>query len=131
MAGVEELYRELDAAADRRDLEAILELVHPEVEIVARRSAIQGEYRGVAGTREFWEDTFLTFTHFSARADEQRLLGDDSLLVIGEIEIEARESGIRTHVPFAAHVVARDGLLIGWHDYGKRDLALVALGLAD
>ena len=129
MPGIEDLYRELSAAADRRDLEAILELVHPEVEIVARRSAIQGEYHGAAGTRKFWEDTFLTFTLFSARADEQRLLDDASLLVIGEIEIEARGSGIRTHVPFAAHIVAREGRLFRWHDYGQRDLALDALGL--
>jgi hypothetical protein len=49
---------------------------------------------------------------------------------VARIRIKGRGSGIETEVPAAGTFTFRDGLLIHFKDYGDRQKALEAAGLA-
>ena len=78
---VERLYRAYDAF-NRRDLDAYLALIDPEVELTPRIMELEGGsyYRGHDGVREWWRTLFAVFPDFSTEILEVRDLGD-SLIV--------------------------------------------------
>src|SRR5215208_2701486 len=76
-----EVVRRVNEAFDARDIEALLAEHHPDVEIVALRSQIEGPYRGHDGLRRMAADVFGADL-FELRIDEMRDLGN-RVLVFG------------------------------------------------
>jgi hypothetical protein len=70
-------YRAMDAF-NRRDLGAYLALTDPEVEFTPYEVSVQGgePYRGHAGVRTWWEESFAVFPDLRAELYEVRELGD-------------------------------------------------------
>jgi ketosteroid isomerase-like protein len=127
---VESFSRGIDAI-NRRDVEACLETMQPEVSFAPIRSQIEGVYRGHAGVRRWFADSVESFESFRVNPTEIRDLGDNRLLMIGTLHLRARGSGIETDLATAGIAVHRDGLLLDWKDYGDSQKVLEAAGLSE
>src|SRR5512132_2915911 len=124
---VESFSRVIDAI-NRRDVEACLETLQPEVSFAPM---IEGVYRGHAGVRRWFADSVESFESFRVNPNESRDLGDNRLLMIGTLHLRARGSGIETDLATAGIAVHRDGLLLDWKDYGDSQKVLEAAGLSE
>src|SRR4030095_8260786 len=74
---VERLHRGYDAF-NRRDLDAFLALMDPEVELMTRFMELEGDpyYRGHDGVREWWRALLAVFPDFNSEVLNVRDLGD-------------------------------------------------------
>ncbi len=102
---------------------------HPDVEHVPRRSATEGAYRGLAGMEQFIADTREIFEKFELRY--QLLDLGERVLAWGEVHVRAKGSGIETDIASAGIYEFRDGKIARWEDFGSKELALDAVGLAE
>ena len=83
-------------AFNRRDLDAYLALIDPEVELTPRIMELEGGsyYRGHDGVREWWRTLFAVFPDFSSEIVEVRDLGD-SLIIAVRVRGHGVEGGPR------------------------------------
>jgi ketosteroid isomerase-like protein len=102
---------------------------HPDVEFLPLRAATEGAYRGIAGIERFVADTPEVFEKFEPRF-ELRDLGE-RVLAWGAIHVRARQSGIDTEISMGGVFEFRDGKIVRWQDFGSKDEALKAVGLAE
>jgi ketosteroid isomerase-like protein len=73
---VERAHRAFDAL-NRRDLDAFLKLMNPEVETNSTIGPMEGHsYRGHHGVRDWWRDLFAVFPDFRAEILEARDPGE-------------------------------------------------------
>lgn len=124
-----ELFRrgaELFARGD----EAVLELIDENAELITLRSATEGAFRGHQGVRAFFADNRESFDLYEPQFDEVRDLGDGRVLGLGSIRIRGRGSGVVTEAQMAIVAEFRDGRMTYYRDYGDRQAALEAAGLA-
>ncbi len=126
---VELTYQVYDAI-NRRDLDAFLELMDPDVEAVPRQAAVEGVYPGHAGIRQWWADLLDVLPDFAVEVFEVRDLGDMTLAAVRFLG-----HGADSETPFEEAVwqlgKARDGKCIWWRVYGTEDEALEAAGLRE
>jgi ketosteroid isomerase-like protein len=128
---LERLHRGYDAF-NRRDLDAFLALMDPEVELTTRFMEVEGTpyYRGHDGVREWWRTLLGIFPDFSIETIEVRDLGD-SLIVA----VRVRGHGIEAGVPFDQVVwqaiKLRDGRATWWRNFASEADALEAAGLEE
>jgi ketosteroid isomerase-like protein len=104
--------RALDAF-NQRDLVRLLELCDPGIEIVARRSAVEGAFVGHGGARR-WALEALEW------APDYRFVIDEVRVVDGIIHVTGRErgvgrAGIAIDDPLDARVVVDGGRIIRVH----------------
>jgi hypothetical protein len=101
-------YRAIDAF-NRRDLGAYLSLQDPEVEFIPYEVKVQGgdPYRGHAGVRTWWEESFAVLPDLRAEVYEIRDLGDRTF-VHGRLRGRGAGSG--------APIDRTMWLLNEWHD---------------
>jgi ketosteroid isomerase-like protein len=125
-----ELFHRAVRAWSEFDEETALELSSDDIEFHALRSATEGPYRGHEGIRAFFADNRESFEVFHPSYDEIRDLGDGRMIGLGSIRIRGKGSGVETDVPSAVVVTFRDGRLAQLRDYGDRQAALEAAGLA-
>jgi ketosteroid isomerase-like protein len=125
-----EVVRRTVAAFGAGDHDALFDLMSEDVEFFALRSATEGTFRGHDGLRAFLADNRESFEIFEPLHDEFRDLGDGRVLAFGTIRIRGRGSGVETEVPSAVLVTVRGGRVAYFKDYGDRDAALAAAGLA-
>ena len=125
-----ELIRRAVQAWAEFDEEKALELASEDIEFFALRSATEGTYHGHEGVRAFFADNRESFDLFQPEYDEVTDLGDGRVLGIGSIRIRGRGSGVETDVPSAVLATVRDGRIVHFRDYGDRQAALQAAGLA-
>ena len=73
-----EAVRRAVEALNRRDLDAFLATMDPEVEFYSRIVELEGggPYRGHAGVRRWWDDLFAITGDISTEIEEIRDLGD-------------------------------------------------------
>jgi ketosteroid isomerase-like protein len=92
---VERLHRGYDDF-NRRDLDAFLALMDPEVELTTRFMEVEGTpyYRGHDGVREWWRTLLGVFPDFSIETIDVRDLGD-SLIVAVRVRGHGVEGGPR------------------------------------
>lgn len=112
------------------DTEAFLLGIHPDVEFIPRRAAVQGTYHGHAGMREYIAENAESFDLFEVRNAEFRDLGG-RILAFGTVRVRGRESGVEVTHPTALLVTFRDGKIIRFQDFGERGDALEAAGLSE
>ena len=125
-----DLMREGIESMNRRDIEAVLRGMDPEVRFEHRLAALQGSFVGLAGVRGWFMDLAEAFDSWRISCEDIRYLGD-RVLALGTIRATGRESGVETELPLAIVAEYRDGLLTDFTDYGDRADALEAAGLGE
>jgi ketosteroid isomerase-like protein len=113
--------REIDTAA-----------VDPEVEAHTPLSSTRGgPYRGYDGMRQWIADIDDQFEEWYSRPDDWTDLGDGRVLVLGELHMRGRESGIELDQPMGWVLSFRDGKLIRYDVYADHGEARRAAGIDD
>jgi ketosteroid isomerase-like protein len=121
-------------AFNRRDVEALLEELDPEVVwYPALPVLVGGEatvYRGHDGVREMLRDLCLAFAETHVELSEIRDLGD-RLVAIGRTRARGKESGAETESPWGGIAEHKDGRAIRIRTYLDPKEALEAAGLRE
>ena len=123
-----ELVRSLFDAFSARDVERIVALTDPDVEIVSLRSALEGVFRGHDGVRRWARGLLDTAENSWVEPDELRS-ANGRVLVIGRQGGRGNESGVPFEGPLAIVVEVRNGLLLRSQAYASADEAREAVGL--
>ena len=127
---VDAAYAAFDAF-NRRDLDAFLELLDPDVEFRSLLAGMESSYHGHEGIRRYWEDVLTVSPDFTLEVVEVRDLGDGTLT-----KLVARGHGAASDVPYEqtlwslAQARGRDkAVLIA--NYATEAEALEAVGLRE
>jgi ketosteroid isomerase-like protein len=119
-------------ALNRRDTEALLEVVDPEVEWhPAIQSRLAGDaiaFRGHDGVREMMRDFYETFGEIRFETSEVHEIAD-RVLGIGRLRVRGVGSGAETESPIAYLVEFRGGRVIRVRTYLDPDQARRAAGV--
>jgi ketosteroid isomerase-like protein len=129
-----ELMRWLIDAFNRRDLTVFVSKLHGDVEwvpaLIPRAEAgPETEYRGIEGFWRWIAETDEVMAEFRVEADSYRDLGDDRVLLLGQVIGRGRASGADVHAELGQVFTFRDGLLVSYRGYLDRAEALEAVGL--
>ena len=128
-----ELLRRAVDAYNRRDVEALVAELDPEVEwMPALPGLVAGEaavYRGHEGIAQMFADLFEVLDEIHFSYDDVRDLGD-RVVAIGSIRTRGKASGAETESPYVNVADLRDGKGIRLRGYLDVDEALAAAGLA-
>jgi len=129
----EDLARRAWEAFNRQDYEALLELVHPDMEWRPAQGpgGIEGQvYLGRDGYRKWlYEDLPEVWENFHAEELEFADTGDGRVMISGYIAGKGRGSGAEIRVPFSQLGWARDGLIVRIDGFLTRDGAREAAGV--
>jgi uncharacterized protein len=119
-------------AANRRDIEALLAELDPEVEWHARLPMAGGDavYQGHEGVRAFLQDMWETLADTKFRFPEILDAGDQ-VVGLGRFSARGEMSGIETGTPFAYVVEYRHGKARRVRAFLDHDEALEAAGLSE
>jgi len=120
--------REGIEAMNRRDIDAVLVGMDPEIRFEHRLAALQGSFVGVDGVGRWFADLAEHFDTWRIACEDIRDVGD-RILALGTIRAIGTESGVETEFPLSVVARYRDGLLTDFIDYGDRYQALEAVGL--
>ena len=125
-----EVFKRIVAAFNRRDLGAVLELMDADVEAVPLLGDVEGDYRGHAGVRRWWESLHDVFPDFVVEVVEVRDLGEVSLATL---RYRAHVAGSDTPVEAPLWMVARwrRGKCVWWGAFATEAEALEAVGLQE
>ena len=122
-----EIVRQLLAAVNRRDWDAMLETGDPEIEIVTLMS---GTHRGHAGWRRLVEEMADEISGFQFIPEDLIDVVQDRVVAVTQWVGTGRTSGIAvpdTHIGFV--YTLRDGLVVRQEHFRNRAEALKAVGL--
>ena len=130
---VEAFKRGVDAY-NRRDVEALVEELHPRIEwrpllpvLLGGEAAV---YRGHEGARRGIQELEEAFTELRAEPVEFRDLGE-RVVAIGNLHGRGKESGVVTESPIVWLVDFEDGKVVRIREYLDPDEALEAAGIED
>ena len=114
-------------AWSRRDIDALLEVVHPEAEARPILGANIGVsvYRGEDGMREWFRDLHQEWDQFQTRVVEIEASDERALLTV-EIHARGRASGAVIEGDLYHLVEVRDGLIVRLEAFRDRDTAVKA-----
>ena len=110
------------------DVEALLPVMHPDIEFVPMRAPVQGAYRGHDGLREFLADNVESFDVFHVTTEEVHDPGDH-VVGIGTLRVRGKGSGVEVVVPTAVVLTFEQGKVVRFEEFGDRAKALEAVGL--
>ena len=129
-----EVFKRGADAYNRRDVEALLEELHPEIEwrpllpvLLGGEAAV---YRGHEGARQGIRELEEAFAEIRAEPFEVRDLGE-RVLAIGHLRGRGKESGVETESAIAWLVDFADGKVVRIREYVDPDEALEAAGLSE
>jgi ketosteroid isomerase-like protein len=124
-------HRTIDAF-NRRDLVAYLEHQDPDVEFTPYEVWVQGgePYRGHAGVRTWWEETFAVFPDLSAEVYEIRDFGDRTF-ASGCLRGRGAGSGASIERAMWLTNEWRDNKCVWWCAFDSEAEALEAAGLSE
>jgi ketosteroid isomerase-like protein len=127
-----ELHHRVIDAFTRRDLGAYLALMDPEVEFTPYEVWVQGgePYRGHAGVRSWWEESFAVFPDLRAEVHEVRDFGDRTF-ASGRIYGQGAGSGASIERAMWLANEWRTQKVVWWSAFGSEAEALEAAGLSD
>jgi uncharacterized protein len=130
---VEAFKRAIDAY-NRRDIDAVLEEIDPEVEwLGAVQTLVEGKakvYRGHVGVRQWVRDIDETLADIRLEFFEIRDLGD-RLVASGRLRARGKASGAETESPFACVVDSKNGKATRVLSFLDPNEALEAAGLSE
>jgi|SRR5204863_4295111 len=129
-----EVFKRAFDAINRRDAEALLPELDPEVEwhgaILMAMGGKRTVYRGHEGVREWLRDLYETLSEFHADYPEIRDLGD-RMVAIGQVRGRGRVSGAEIESPHGTVVEFKNGKGIRVRTYLDPKEALEAAGLSE
>jgi|SRR5215211_465702 len=129
-----EAFKRAVEANNRRDIEAFLEELDPEVEWHPGLPALLGGEatvgRGHEGARGLLQDVYDALAVFQLEISEIRDL-DDRIAAIGHMRARGRESGAETESPWNYVVEFKNGKAILIRTYLDPKKALEAAGLSE
>jgi ketosteroid isomerase-like protein len=115
-------------AFNRRDLDAMLALMHDEVEIEPRLGALEGNYRGHEGVRRWWASLLDFLPDYTAEIEELHDLGD---VTLGRIR--GRGHGAASSAPVVEtwwqSISWHDGMCVRWANFATQAEVLASMGL--
>jgi ketosteroid isomerase-like protein len=121
-------------AYNRRDVEALLAELHPQIEwrpllpvLLGGEAAV---YTGHEGARQGIRELEEAFTELRAEPLEFQDLGE-RVLAIGRLHGRGKESGVETESPIAWLVDFADGKVVRIREYVDPDEALEVAGLRE
>ena len=124
-------YKRAVAAVNRRDLDALVEELDPQIEwhsaLVGLGSTV---YRGTEEVREIFRDADETLEGMVFEVAEVRDL-NDRLLALGRLRARGHESGVETDVSFNQVVDFRNAKVWRLWSFLDREDALEAAGLTE
>jgi ketosteroid isomerase-like protein len=125
-----ELARQAHDALNRRDLPALLALMHADVEAVPRVAVIEGAYHGHDGIRRWWEHLVGFLPDIVYDVTTVRDLGD---LTVTTGRMRGRAAGSDTPIAEALWTVGewRDGKCLWWGTYDTEAEAVQAVMLRE
>jgi hypothetical protein len=128
---VELTQRAIDAF-NRRDLGAYLALQDPDVEFTPYEVWVQGgePYRGHAGVRSWWEESFAVFPNLRAEVYEIRDFGDKTF-THGRLRGQGAGSGAAIERAMWLVNEWRDKKCVWWCSFESEGEALEATGLKE
>ena len=112
-------------ALNAGDVDSLLPDVHPDIEFIPMRAPVQGAYRGHDGLREFVADNAENFEEFRVVVEEVIDRGDQ-VIVVSDVHIRGKGSGVKVTTPSAALLTYSDGKLIHFEELRDRTSALAA-----
>ena len=120
------------AAWANRDLDTLLEMLHPEVEFQTSGSFpdLAPIYRGHQGMRSFWDAMLVPWDSF--RLDVERIVeGDECAAVAIRFRARGKGSGVPTDLRQGHAVRFKDGRIAKLSAHASFDEALEAAGLSE
>jgi ketosteroid isomerase-like protein len=126
-----ELFQRALEGYNRRDIEAMLEIWHPEAEWYPFTAQVEGDdaYHGREGLKQWWANVDATFEELDASIEEIRDLGD-AVLALGRLRAQFR-SGVILDTEIGWLTRYRDGLAVWGRAYQSHVEALEAAGLSE
>jgi ketosteroid isomerase-like protein len=127
-----EIVRRVFDAFNRRNIDAFLGALDPDVEWIPIMAALEGRvYRGHEGTRRWIEDLTADWEFFEPRFEEFRDLGD-RVVVFGHWRARGRASGVELeNQPGTWLYEVKDGKVVLMRTFTDRAEALEAVGLRE
>jgi ketosteroid isomerase-like protein len=128
-----EMFKRGFDAYQRRDIDALLATVDPEVEWYPLLPVLlRGEtvYRGHGGVRELVRELDAAFVEFQAELSDIRDLGE-RVLASGKIRGRGKESGVATESDIVWLVELKDGKGLRIREYLTPNEAFEAVGLRE
>ena len=127
-----EIPRRLIDAFNRRDLDAFVELLDPNVEWIPIMAALEGRvYRGHKGVRAWIEALDEDWEHFEPCFEEFHDLGD-RILIFGHWRARGRASGVELdNQPATWLYKIKEGKVVRMRTFTDRAEALEAAGLSE
>ncbi len=130
-----EVFKRGAEAASRRDVEALLSVVDPDVEWHSALSELLGGerrvYKGHDGVREWLRDQEESFSDIRIEYSEIRDVGAERLLAIGHYRARGKASGIEVETPAAWVVEFANSKVSYVKVYFDHAEALEAAGLSE
>jgi ketosteroid isomerase-like protein len=130
---VERTYRAWEAL-NRQDFTAVMELMHPDIEWRPALGPGGAEGRVYRGREEYerWLRTELmeVWDEFRAEHLDVRELPGERILLLGDLVVKGKASGLEMRTPFGQIAYLRDGLAIRLDAFPDHRSALAAAGVA-
>ena len=123
-----ELSRRCYEVFNRRDWDGFVALMAEDVKVESRLIAIEGGYRGHAGTRSWWDALFGAFPDYTVEVREVRDMGDVTLGLI-TATAHGATSGTPIVEPLWHLMRWREGKAVWWRVCESEEEALEAAGL--
>jgi ketosteroid isomerase-like protein len=117
-------------AFNRRDLDALLALMHEDVEVLTRTAPMEGGYHGHDGVRRWCQNLLDAFPDYSLETLEVRDVGD---LTLGAVHIHGHGGQSGTPIDETVWQVGewRDGKVVRFSSHDTEAEALEAAGLSE
>jgi ketosteroid isomerase-like protein len=111
-------------AINARDIDALVPLAHPDIELEPLQIGVRGQYHGPEGVRRWMEEVAGDDLGHRVRIEGTRSLGPGRALVRGTVLLGGDEVS-----PYALVVHVRDGLVLGMRSYLNDEATLERLGV--
>jgi ketosteroid isomerase-like protein len=124
-----ELVKGTHEAVNRRDLDALLALVHPEVEFQSLIAEAEGrKYRGHAGVREWWDSVIHSLGGMHSVIEHIETSEDAGVC---RVQLTGEVEGVELAQTVWQAFRVRDGTTVWWCFYRTKAEALEAVGFSE
>jgi ketosteroid isomerase-like protein len=112
-------------ALDRHDEQALLDVVHPDVEFTSLIVEVEGGFHGHEGVRAYLRELFGTFPNLRIAVDEVREVGNGGLVRV-RVHASGVASGVSTDLTDWQALSVRDARIAWWAFFRTEAEALAA-----